>query len=61
MLSLHEATGKGSIAFHRHMGFDILSGDANIDGIPVTSNYDGRDGAKIYQLRKEAGTQSSPG
>jgi N-acetylglutamate synthase-like GNAT family acetyltransferase len=33
---------KGSIAFHTRMGFAILPGNAEIDGIAVTTNYDGR-------------------
>ncbi len=31
----------GSIAFHTRMGFAILPGDVEIDGIAVTTNYDG--------------------
>jgi len=30
----------GSVAFHRRMGFQ-LAGDAQVDGIPVTADYDG--------------------
>ena len=32
---------QGSIRFHRQMGFDIEPGDTEINGIPVTSGYDG--------------------
>jgi hypothetical protein len=35
---------RGSIAFHRRMGFHLEAGDAEVDGIPVSSGYDGRDG-----------------
>jgi hypothetical protein len=47
------------------MGFDILSGDATIDGIPVTSNYDGRDGAKYInserrQVRRSVQSDALP-
>jgi N-acetylglutamate synthase-like GNAT family acetyltransferase len=38
---------KGSIAFHTRMGFAILPGDAEIDGIAVTSNYDGRGADRV--------------
>lgn len=31
----------GSIAFHQRAGFRILPGDAERDGIPYTSGYDG--------------------
>jgi N-acetylglutamate synthase-like GNAT family acetyltransferase len=31
---------RGSIAFHRRMGFAILPGDADIDGVAVMTNYD---------------------
>ena len=41
VLCITSPVNKGSIAFHRHMGFEILPGDATIDGIPVTSNHDG--------------------
>lgn len=32
---------KGSIAFHTSMGFAILPGDEHIDGIAITTSYDG--------------------
>ncbi len=32
---------KGSIAFHRAMGFTLESGDREVDGLPVHSDYDG--------------------
>lgn len=32
---------KSSIAFHEHLGFEILPGDAEVDGVPVTSDYAG--------------------
>ena len=41
VLCITSPVNKGSIAFHRHMGFEILPGDTTIDGIPVTSNHDG--------------------
>jgi ribosomal protein S18 acetylase RimI-like enzyme len=30
---------KGSVAFHQKIGFQVEPGDAEIDGIPVTRNY----------------------
>jgi len=30
---------KGSIAFHTRMGFEILPGDGEADGVPVTRDY----------------------
>jgi GNAT superfamily N-acetyltransferase len=32
---------KGSIAFHTRMGFAILPGDSQTDGVAITTNYDG--------------------
>jgi len=32
---------QGSVSFHRRMGFDIEPGNAEINGVPVTSGYDG--------------------
>jgi len=53
VFSITSPVNKGSIAFHLQMGFEIMPGDTTIDGIPVTSNYDGRDGARVlfrYQI-----------
>ncbi|GHO78210.1 N-acetyltransferase [Ktedonobacter sp. SOSP1-85] len=41
VLSITSPVNKGSIAFHTRMGFEILPGDAETDGIAVTTNYDG--------------------
>lgn len=30
---------RGSIQFHQKMGFDLAPGDANMEGIPITRNY----------------------
>jgi predicted GNAT superfamily acetyltransferase len=32
---------RGSVRFHQQMGFEIEPGDAQVEGIPVTSGYDG--------------------
>lgn len=58
VLSITSAVNKGSIAFHTRMGFEILPGDAEIDGVAVTTNYDGRDGAHVlFRRRLERETQ----
>ena len=38
---------KGSIEFHRKVGFSILRGDAEIDGIQVTLDYNGPGDPKV--------------
>jgi GNAT superfamily N-acetyltransferase len=42
---------KGSIAFHTSMGFALLPGDAHIDGVAVTTNYDGRGNDRVLFRR----------
>ncbi|WP_460443789.1 hypothetical protein [Amycolatopsis cihanbeyliensis] len=32
---------KGSIAFHRRMGFQVEPGDREVDGVAVRADYDG--------------------
>ncbi|GHO85263.1 GNAT family N-acetyltransferase [Dictyobacter formicarum] len=48
----------GSIAFHQRMGFVIESGDAEHNGIPVTTNYDGRGGTRVL-FRKMLSTKEA--
>ena len=43
---------KGSIGFHTRMGFEILAGDTEVDGVAVTSNYDGQGNARVL-FRKD--------
>ena len=38
---------KGSIAFHKKMGFILSKGDAEIDGIPVTQDYNKPNDPKV--------------
>ena len=38
---------KGSVEFHKKIGFEILAGDAVIDGIPVTLDYNRPDDPKV--------------
>lgn len=42
---------KGSIAFHTRMGFAILPGDAEMDGVAFTTNYDGRGSDRVLFRR----------
>jgi len=42
---------KGSIAFHRKIGFQIEPGDDEIDEIPVTRNYNRPDDHKVLFKR----------
>lgn len=42
VLCITSPINKASIAFHTQMGFEILPGDASLDGVAVTSNYDAR-------------------
>ena len=37
----------GSIAFHKVMGFECLPGDAEQDGVPFYTDYDGRGGSRV--------------
>lgn len=37
----------GSVAFHTRLGFDILPGDARIDGIDITRDYNRPDDPKV--------------
>ena len=52
VLSITSPVNKGSIAFHTRMGFEILPGDAEINGIAVTTNYDGRGGDRVLFRRR---------
>ena len=52
VLSITSPVNKGSIAFHTQMGFEILPGDAEVDGVAVTTNYDGRGGARVLFRRR---------
>jgi len=42
---------KGSIAFHTKMRFEIESGDAEVDGVPVKTDYDGRGNSRVWFVR----------
>ncbi|NPV27832.1 MAG: GNAT family N-acetyltransferase [Firmicutes bacterium] len=42
---------KLSIAFHLAMGFEIEPGDAEVDGVQVFRNYDGRGGDRVCFIK----------
>lgn len=42
---------KGSIVYHQRMGFEILPGNGEVDGMPVVLNHGG-DGQHRVQFRK---------
>ena len=46
---------RGSVAFHQQMGFQFEPGDAEVDGIPVSSGYDGPDGDRVRFIRSLRG------
>lgn len=53
--TVHSVTSpinKGSIAFHKKMGFEVEKGDNEIDGISVTTNYDGNGGNRVLFIKK---------
>lgn len=37
----------GSVAFHRQMGFTLLPGDGEQDGLPITRNHGGPDAHRV--------------
>jgi len=43
---------KGSIAFHIRLGFEILPGDSEVEGLATTSNYDGQGQARVLFRRQ---------
>jgi hypothetical protein len=42
---------RGSVAFHQRMGFRVEPGDGQVDGIPVSSGYDGSGGDRVRFTR----------
>lgn len=42
----------GSIAFHRRMGFELVPGDAEREGVPVHTDYDGRGHERVCFQRE---------
>ncbi|WP_225100008.1 GNAT family N-acetyltransferase [Streptomyces sp. CoH27] len=45
-------TNAGSIAFHRAMGFSLESGDSEVDGLPVHTDYDGPGQDRVCLYKK---------
>jgi predicted GNAT superfamily acetyltransferase len=43
---------RGSVAFHQRMGFRLEPGDVAVDGIPVSSGYDGHGGDRVRFARR---------
>jgi len=43
---------KGSIEFHRKIGFEILPGNAELDGIPVTIDYNKPNDPKVLFIKR---------
>ncbi|WP_461614799.1 GNAT family N-acetyltransferase [Clostridium sp. Marseille-QA1073] len=53
--TVHSVTSpinKGSIAFHRKMGFEIENGNKKVDGISVITNYDGNGEDRVLFIKK---------
>jgi ribosomal protein S18 acetylase RimI-like enzyme len=43
---------RGSVAFHERMGFEVLTGDGEVDGIPVHRDYDGAGKDKVVCVKE---------
>ncbi|MFE1626861.1 GNAT family N-acetyltransferase [Brevibacillus reuszeri] len=43
---------KGSIHFHGKMGFEVEAGDKVVDGVRVTTNYDGRGNDRVQFVKR---------
>ena len=43
---------KGSIAFHTHMGFEIEPGEAEVEGVPVHTDYDGKGQGRVLFVKR---------
>jgi len=50
---------KGSIAFHTRMGFGIEPGDAEVDGVQVKTDYDGRGQSRVRFVRRLVAKEGS--
>ena len=46
---------RGSVAFHPQMGFQLVPGDAQVDGVPISSGYDGPSGDRVRFIRSLRG------
>lgn len=43
---------KGSIAYHKKMGFEVEKGDKDVDGVSVFTNYDGLNQDRVLFVKK---------
>jgi predicted GNAT superfamily acetyltransferase len=50
-----------SVRFHQHMGFDVEPGDREVDGLPVTSGYDGIGNDRVCFVKHLTTTAQVPG
>ncbi|WP_419893331.1 N-acetyltransferase family protein [Oceanobacillus kimchii] len=50
--SVTSPVNKGSIAFHKQMGFNIEEGDKEVEGIEVASNYDGHGQDRVLFMKR---------
>jgi ribosomal protein S18 acetylase RimI-like enzyme len=48
---------KTSIAFHRRLGFQLGPGNGEVDGIPVTLDYNGQGGSRVLFSKRLAGAR----
>jgi len=56
--SVHAITApvnRGSIAFHRSLGFELEPSDRIVDGIPIHSGHDPRGGDRVLFIKHLAG------
>lgn len=50
--SITSPSNRGSVAFHQAMGFRLLPGEAEVDGLPVHPNWDGQGAARVRFERR---------
>ena len=46
---------RGSVAFHQRMDFQLEPGDAQVEGISVSSGHDGHGGDRVRFIRSLRG------
>lgn len=51
---------QGSVRFHQRMGFEIEAGDGEVDGMPVTSGYDGNGNDRVRFVRHRPPCRFAP-
>lgn len=51
MNAVTSPVNRGSVAFHRSMGFEVVPGDAEVDGLPVHTDHGGP-GFDVVVFRK---------